>query len=121
MENSPSRVHRAVLLGAVALVTASVGCSRGELSAAERKRGAEEAGRTAIPETAQTPVPTDSEALIDLSASQAQTKAPSSIEDILKKSPLRSAKADCATPVSGAAPSASEVGTQCPTDPPPKK
>lgn len=112
---------RALTLVATALVLATAGCSRRDLSAAEREKTTKDTS-PAEPAAAfarSSPTP-DSGALIDVSPKQTQSTAPASIEDILKSSPLKNPKADCATPVSGQ-PNAAEIGTQCPTDLPAKK
>src|SRR5690242_10142924 len=121
MRNSIFSGRLALLIGAVALVSATVACSRGELSAAEREKSARETARPPVLTAAvATPVSSDSSALFDVTQGQMQTKSPSSIEDILRASPLKSAKADCSTPVSGVS-KPTDIGTQCPTDPPAKR
>jgi hypothetical protein len=106
---------------AAALVLATAGCSRRDLSAAEREKSTKDASRLEPAAAfARTSATSDSGSLIDVAPKQTQSNAPASIEDILKSSPLKNQKADCATPASGQ-PGAVEIGTQCPTDPPPKK
>jgi hypothetical protein len=121
MQNSTLADRRAVLIGTVVLISATAACSRGELSAAEREKQAQSpAPAESGAAVRQTSIPADSSGLIEASLPQSQTKAPAGIEDILKATPLRNPKADCATPVAGT-PQATEFGTQCPTDPPAKK
>lgn len=109
-----------VLLSAFALAVAGGGCSRGELAAAER--GSNAASDTVPSNSGATDkgaLSVDSRGLIGVSAAARQTAAPASIEEILKSSPLKNGKTDCATPVSGDA-KPMDIGTQCPTDPPAK-
>ena len=117
-----------VALAALFAAAATSGCSKGELSAAERNRGGAAVssagaikvvgGDSGLPR--QTPVPADTSDLLPIVTAPAQSQAPASIEEILKRSPLRAPKADCATPVTAVV-NGTEVGTQCPTDAPPKK
>ena len=121
MRTSRLPPNRARLLGAIALVAATAGCSRGELSAAEREQTKQEMVSSDAPaKVSPTSIRSDSSGLIDVVPPESQTKASSSIEDILKSSPLKNPKADCATPVTGASKPV-ELRTQCPTDPPVKK
>jgi hypothetical protein len=118
MPDSRLAVHRALAVGAVALVSAMAGCSRGELSAAERDHAAmgTSAADSVTSAGGQASITADSSPLTDPLAAQRQTL---SVEDVVKASPLRNLKADCATPVSSTVKPA-EIGGQCSTDPPSK-
>ena len=121
MRNFPTKPKTALTLAALAVAALNAACSRGELSAAERQKSDQAAQGTESPVGArEAAVSADSGALLDLSTPETQTKAPASIEDILKTSPLRNAKSDCATPASGTV-KADEIGAQCLTDPLGKK
>ena len=113
-------IDRLLALVALALAGATAACSKGDLAAAERPGMASSdslsasAGMTSPPQ-----ISADSARLVGASVAPGQTAAAASIEEILKSSPLKNAKADCATPVAGDL-KPTEVGTQCPTDPPVK-
>ena len=119
MRNSRFSATRALLLGSAALAVATAACSRGDLSAAERETMSAKSPPGSSDAVVQAPIQPDSSSLFDVSARQSQTRAGAPIEDILKSSPLKNPKADCATPVAGA-PNPGEVGVQCPTDAPAK-
>src|SRR5690349_19990313 len=121
MKDSRLAVHRTLAVGAVALVSAMAGCSRGELSAAERDHAAMGYSDADSVTSAggQASSTADSCLLTDPLVAQRQMNAPLTVEDIVKASPLRDLKADCARPVSSTVKPAG-LGGQCPTDPPSK-
>jgi hypothetical protein len=114
---------QALLAGLALITVVNGGCSRADLAAAERSNTELSTPSAAIDSAAtalQTNIPVDSNGLLAPPARESQSRAPASIEQILKSSPLRDAKADCSTPVSGER-ATSRLGTQCPPDSPAKK